>query len=281
MRDLFFLTCGQMRAPGAAISPISLRSALTLGTMSMTVAVIVRQNGDLVLVDAGFSETTCRNASTALGKIRALSLGVDLCARDGIATQLRVLGFDTSRVTTIIATHFHLDHIDGARDFPNAEVIVSQRELTGLFRFPPDPGYRVDDLAREGRLRVVAVEGEPMLGFPKSRDLFGDGRVILLDARGHTTGNTAVALMGGERPYVHIGDAVYSSWEYGTETPGPSALARLTAHDRVALLETYGCIRACAADPSRPIIVPSHDVEVFRTLPRRPQVDHERANAPA
>lgn len=273
MRDLFFLTCGRLKSPSAAlVHKPTLASALATTFMSITVAVVVRDNGDLALVDAGFSSAACADASGTLGALRALTLGVDLAAQDSIARQLRALGLEPARVKTIVATHLHLDHVGGAPDFPNAEVVCSEREFRALFRMPRDAGYRVDDFAREGRLHVVELAGPPALGFPRSRDLFGDGELVLLDAQGHTPGNVAVAVRGGDRTFVHIGDAVYQSWEFSEATPGPSPIARLTAQDREALARTYGAIRACAADASRPVIVPSHDLEVFRALPHAPRV---------
>ncbi|MBI2390125.1 MAG: MBL fold metallo-hydrolase [Deltaproteobacteria bacterium] len=272
MRDLFFLTCGRLKSPAAALaSKPTLANALATTFMSITVAVVVRENGDLALVDAGFSSPVCADPTGTLGALRALTLGVDLAAQDSIARQLRALGLDPARVKTIVATHLHLDHVGGAADFPNAEVVCSDRELRALFRMPRDAGYRVDDFAREGRLHVVDLGGAPMLGFPRSRDLFADGELVLLDAHGHTPGNVAVAVRGADRTFVHIGDAVYQSWEFSAATPGPSPIARLTAQDREALARTYGAIRACAADGCRPVIVPSHDLEVFRALPHAPR----------
>jgi glyoxylase-like metal-dependent hydrolase (beta-lactamase superfamily II) len=273
MREVFFLSCGHLKSPAAVLAPKpSLANALATTSMSLTVAVVVRDNGDIVLVDAGFSAAACADPAGTLGAIRARMLGVDVVAQDSIALQLRAFGLDPARVKTIIATHLHLDHVGGAVDFPNAEVVCSDREFRALFRMPRDGGYRVDDFVREGRLHVVELGAEAMLGFPASRDLFGDGEIVLLDARGHTPGTLAVALRGHDATFVHVGDAVYQSWEWSEATPGPCALARFTVQDREALPRTYGSIRACAADASRPIIVPSHDLEVFRSLPRAPSV---------
>jgi glyoxylase-like metal-dependent hydrolase (beta-lactamase superfamily II) len=107
-------------------------------------------------------------------------------------------------------------------------------------------------------------------GFPESVDLFDDAEVVLCDARGHTPGNVAVALRTGDHTYVHVGDAVYQSWEYSVDRPGPSLTARLLSWDREHLKRTYAAIRATEADPRRPTIVPSHDNEVFERLPHTP-----------
>ena len=274
MRDLFFLTCGTFKAPALAVGP-SRRVLPPTKTvdLSNTVAVIVRGAGDVVLVDVGWSAEVCADPAGRLGRVRAFTLGVRARAGDAIVDQLRLLGIDRYRVKTVVATHLHLDHVGGVVDFPDAELVCSDRELAAFRGFPRDPGYRTEDLARVGRIRTVRYDGGPTYGFRASHDLFGDGDVVLLDARGHTSGLAAVALRGAgaERAYVHVGDAVYQSWEYGLAPRGPSALARITAWKKDELATTYASVRSCEADPRRPIVVPSHDANVFARLPHAPR----------
>jgi glyoxylase-like metal-dependent hydrolase (beta-lactamase superfamily II) len=173
-------------------------------------------------------------------------------------------------VRAIVATHLHLDHVGGVGDFPNAEVVVSQRELKAYWAAPRGSRYRARDLARTGRIRAVSLNGTPTYGFPGSVDPFGQGDVMMLDAHGHTSGSVAVALRGPRGTFVHAGDAVYQSWEFGLSPAGPCLAARQIAWSRPDLARTYGSLRACEADPRRPVVVPSHDAHVFDRLPQRP-----------
>ncbi len=266
MRALFFLSSGTFTAPAILqrIAPLS------FARLSNTVAVAVRDSGDVVLVDVGWSAEACADPARFLGRVRAASLGVRAKPGDAIVDQLRALGIEPSRVKTIVATHLHLDHIGGACDFPDAEVVCTDRELRAFRGLPRDFGYRAEDLAKTGRARSVILAGAPTYGFPASHDLFGDGEIILCDAQGHTPGLAAVALCTAKRTYVHVGDAVYQSWEYGLSPPGPSIVARFTAWRREELVKTYAAIRACEADARGPVVVPSHDLEVFEKLPQTP-----------
>jgi glyoxylase-like metal-dependent hydrolase (beta-lactamase superfamily II) len=259
MRDVFFLTCGRF-----GTGP---RSTATTNT----VAVAIGDDGDLVLVDAGWSQGTCAEPRKSLGRLRAMTLGLRVRASDSIASQLSAMGLDPGRVRAIVATHLHLDHVGGVEDFPNAEVIVSRTELEAYWNAPRRLGYRARDLARAGRIRAVGLFSGPTYGFPASADVAGNGEIVLLDARGHTPGSVAVALRARGRTYLHVGDAVYERWEYGRSPRGPSPLARLTAWRRRELVRTYECLRACEADPRRPTIVPSHDPKAFETLPHAPE----------
>jgi glyoxylase-like metal-dependent hydrolase (beta-lactamase superfamily II) len=255
--------------PAVGIRPLG-RAGLKGARMSNTVAVAVRDDGDLVLVDAGWDGATCAAPAREMGRARAALRGVRVRPEDCIASQLRALGLDPSRVRAIIATNLHLDHVAGAADFPNAEVIASQRELKAYWTAPASSEYRARDLERSGRIRAILLNGTPTYGFPGSADPFGQGDVVMLDAQGHTAGSVAVALRGPRGTFVHVGDAVYQTWESGLSPAGPCLIARQTAWNRVEQRRTYGCLRSCEADPRRPVVVPSHDAEVFARLPQRP-----------
>ena len=267
LRDVFFLTCGVFVAPAPAVRPLGERPLSTV-KLTNTVAVAVRPDGDLVLVDAGWSTDTCANPVRSLGRVRALFLGLRVRREDAIAEQLQRLGFEPGRVRAIFATHLHLDHAGGVDDFPNAEVIVSQAELKTYWNVA-SPAYRARDLARAGRIRAVALDETPSYGFPGSADPFGDGRVVMLDASGHTPGSVAVALRGPRGTFVHVGDAVYQRWEYGA-SGGPGVFSSVQGWSRAEIKRTHGCLRACEADPRRPTLVPSHDADVLEGLQRAP-----------
>lgn len=238
--------------------------------MSNTVAVAVRDSGDVALVDVGWSAALCADPVGILGRVRAASLSVVARAGNAVVDQLRALGIEASRVKHILATHFHLDHIGGASDFPNAEVLCTARELAAYHGFPRDLGYRTEDLARTSRIRAIGLDAGPTYGFPASADVYGDGEVVLLDARGHTPGHVAVALRTRDRCFVHVGDAVYQSWEYGLSPGGPSLTARVTSWRTKELKQTYARLRSCEVDPRKPTIVPSHDMTIFDRLPHAP-----------
>ena len=271
MRTRFFRTAGEIRAPKFLYQPGEVRGAMAFGKLSLTIAVVERNDGSLVLVDCGHAEDVCANPSAVLGFVGALASGLDASAEDAIVRQLDALGYDPSRVTQIIATHLHADHVGAIKDFPNAELIVSRPEFDAFLSQPRRPGYRKEDLTAAGRIRVVDLKGEGRFGFPSSLDLFGDGEVVLLDAHGHTRGNVAVAIDDGKRPYIHIGDAAYQTWEYGLAPSGPCRLAKVTVFDEAALHETYRILRDAENLERRPILVPSHDVDVFATLPHTSQ----------
>jgi glyoxylase-like metal-dependent hydrolase (beta-lactamase superfamily II) len=172
-------------------------------------------------------------------------------------------------VRAVIATHLHLGHVAGVADLPNAEVIVSERELQAYRDAPKAAGYGAKELVRAGRIRAVKLDGTPSYGFHGSADPFGNGEVVLLDAQGHTAGSVAVALRGPRGTFVHVGDAVLQQWEFGSPG-GPCLFSRRMAGKRADLDRIYESLRSCEVDPRRPVIVPSHDAAVFDRLPQTP-----------
>ncbi|MEI7894325.1 MAG: MBL fold metallo-hydrolase [Myxococcales bacterium] len=264
MRDVFFLTSGVMKAPTFAVRPSWFINPLSVTRLANTVAVCVCDDGDLVLVDVGWSAAQCEDPARVLGRARAASLGLVVTSEDSLLMQLRRLGFSADRVKAIIATHLHLDHVGGVEDFPNAEVICADRELRSYAHF--DPAYRAADLARAGRLRPLPLEG--IQGFDDAVDPFGDGFLRLFGLFGHSRGSLAVIIDAPTWLFVHIGDAVYQTWEYAQ--PGTSILARFTAWRRSDLEHGHQRLRALQADACSPMLVPSHDLDVFHGLPQVP-----------
>jgi glyoxylase-like metal-dependent hydrolase (beta-lactamase superfamily II) len=268
--DVFFLTCGHLDVPSFVVSRTPIADLFGRARITNTIAVIVRGNGDIALVDAGFSTAVCEDPNRALGRLGALSYSIYPGNCTSMATQLTALGLDVSRVKHVIATHLHRDHINGVIDFPNAELVVSTPELQH-FKTSYTGGYDESDIAahrKSGRLHTIDYKREIFWGFDGAYDLFGDDAVRLLNATGHTNGSMAVAMRRHDKWYLHIGDAAYSEWEYRDRDR--TVLSRFAAKNSKDLLATYTRICASAESKDKPVVVPSHDAKAFRDLPQRP-----------
>jgi hypothetical protein len=148
---------------------------LALTSIPMTVGVLRRENGEVVIIDAGLSR------AEIAGPLRELGLnGLSMAVRGGpgvsAVDQLKARGIEPEDVTTIVATHLHLDHIGGYRDFPRASVIAPAAEFAAARRLGVRAGYvHVKEILGSGRSRPVLLDREPKHGFPGWLDLFGDG----------------------------------------------------------------------------------------------------------
>ena len=156
-------------------------------------------------------------------------------------------GIDPKKISTILISHFHPDHIFGlmekgtnAATFPNAELVVQDVE----YKWWTEPG-RVEKLpeARKGLgTRINAA-------FPtwKNFRLAADGAEVvpgvrLVSAPGHTPGHAAYHVSSGGQQLMISNDTMYvpallaphPEWEGAYDQDGPTAVAtRRKLIDRV------------------------------------------------
>lgn len=169
---------------------------------------------------------------------------------------LRQAGIDPAQIDMVILSHAHCDHCwalvdaQGNRNFPNAQVAISQADLT----------YWTD----EGNIRGPAFMGPFIRGAIKNLNAYRDRMVIVGDgqevvpgitaitAPGHTIGHMIYAIASGPRVMVYTGDLAHHHvlllqrplLEFAFDTdPGQSAQTRARLLDRFAadqpLLTSY------------------------------------------
>jgi len=259
VRRIRFTTTGWMESPGYMLGLPHTHKV----PIPAVVAVCEKDDGSILLVDAGWSAEECRRPAS-IGRVHGRMLGVRVRPQQDVASQLRRAGLDPARVTTIVATHLHLDHIGGAVDFPNAEIVATHDEATEAYRATWLNGYRREDLECLRRLRLVRLPPSPLLGFSHSFAL--DDEVTLLDAHGHTAGHTAIVIRDGSTLWVHGGDAAYHRRELTSGVLCP--LSRFMAHDRASARVAQRRLSRCERERGDVRVVLSHDAHGFSELPK-------------
>lgn len=98
-----------------------------------------------------------------------------------VVDQLAKIGVKPAQVSLIGISHYHLDHVGQAADFPQAKLLIGAGDYAVL----GTPGH-------EARTKLLA----PWLGKDAKvekvggdYDVFGDGSVVMLDLPGHTPGH--------------------------------------------------------------------------------------------
>lgn len=133
-------------------------------------------------------------------------------AQVGLLMQnLRAAGLDPARVTTVVVSHFHGDHIsgllaaDGTPAFPNAEIVVPAAEWAwwtdpaNEARSPEGQRGTFANTSRrfgpyQGRIRQIAAGAEAAPG------------VTAIAAHGHTPGHTAYRIADGSDQLIFVAD---------------------------------------------------------------------------
>ena len=191
-------------------------------------ALLVNTGSKLVLIDTGTAGQIADTAGSMLDN-------------------LKVAGIDPRAIDTILISHFHPDHIDGiktkdgAKVFPNAEIIVPE----------PEWNFWMDDA------NMTPAEGAVKRYFLNARRIFKDiasevrrfkpgaevaKGIVSVPAYGHTPGHTAFAIHSRNQSMLAMSDTVrnpylfarYPDWQPTFDMDGPQAVAaRRQMLDRV------------------------------------------------
>jgi glyoxylase-like metal-dependent hydrolase (beta-lactamase superfamily II) len=123
-------------------------------------------------------------------------------------------GIDPARVTVIVLSHFHGDHVnglldaEGGRAFPNAELVVPEAE----WRFWTDTGNETRTPERQRpNFANAARRFAPYQG--RIRQI-GDGAEVVLGIRavsafGHTPGHTVFRIADGSAQMTYLADTTH------------------------------------------------------------------------
>jgi glyoxylase-like metal-dependent hydrolase (beta-lactamase superfamily II) len=233
-----------------------------------TAVLVEHPREGLVLFDTAYSPFFFEATSRLPEKIYALVTPVTIAPEDTVAAQMSAAGYDVNDVRTVILSHFHADHVGGARLFPRArfvakrsawEAVRHRSRLSATFAgflrglLPSDFEDRLDAFNDD---RATALDLGP---FREGFDLFGDGSISLIDLPGHATGQVGAFVHSRTGPTLFAADAVWSERAY-TEGVLPHPLAHVVLrnfdHDAyVASVDKLAALHRARPDVR---IVPCH-----------------------
>jgi N-acyl homoserine lactone hydrolase len=104
-----------------------------------------------------------------------------------LGPQLAALGFNPKDITYLAMSHYHVDHTANANLFAGSTWIVQQAEYDAMFS-TAEVGIRVPDTYKDLKTakRITLHNSD--------YDVFGDGKVIIKTAPGHTPGHQMLFL---------------------------------------------------------------------------------------
>ncbi|OBB92457.1 MBL fold metallo-hydrolase [Mycobacterium sp. 852002-30065_SCH5024008] len=108
-----------------------------------------------------------------------------------------------------LPTHAHWDHVSGLLDLPDLPVHLHRTERDWIGSGPVAPVGGVRDSLRGRPVVDYELDGPPVLTFTRSRDVFGDHSVLLVDLPGHTPGSIGVLAHTGRGWILIAGDAAW------------------------------------------------------------------------
>lgn len=227
---------------------------------AMTAVFVDHPKGGL-LIDTGFG----RDIDTQFQSLALhFRLATAYTATVPAADQLKSAGLD-GRVSAILLTHAHWDHVSGVPDFPGTPVLVTADERRYVAS-----GGSVMDLTRslkDVNWREYSFGGGPYLGFPESRDWYGDGSVVIVPVPGHTPGSVIVFLAtpDGKRRAL-VGDLVWQREGILEREERPFLQRRAADLDEEGVRHGILHMASIAARFPEMSIVPAHDQRGFADM---------------
>jgi glyoxylase-like metal-dependent hydrolase (beta-lactamase superfamily II) len=212
---------------------------------------LLRAGGDTIVLDTGFHPDSGRRRGR-----RCLRAPQEAMAD---------LGIDPGDVSRVVVSHLHYDHIGNLDLFPNARVLVPDRELsfwTGGIAANPQFARHVDP---SGISKLVEFERAKRVDRYDGAGELAPG-IEAITVGGHSPGQQVFVIDTAARPVVLASDAVHLYEELEYRRPF-GVVANL-----VEMYEAYELLGELARE-RKAVVVPGHDPRVaerFEELPGAP-----------
>jgi len=229
-------------------------------------AFVVKHDDDLLLFDTGLGRNIDAQYEADMPRWMRLSFRYDRPispARDQLDRAGRF------PITRIFLSHAHWDHVAAIDDFPEAEVWTPQEELDVIrrSRTSSDGAWPSQVGSPSIRWRAYDFPGPPYEGFERSRDLYGDGRVVVVPLFGHTPGSVGLFVeVDSGRRFFFCGDAVWSAAAIPNAHPRSTVARWIADRDAPAAARVLEQLRSLRARHPDLTIVPAHDGAVQSAL---------------
>lgn len=173
-----------------------------------------------VLIDTGWHTDVRKNP------VKHMSAGLYMASKpklqegEAINEQLLKLGISTKDLDYVFLTHMDCDHVSGISLVKDAKrIMISEEEFKSVKRGNIRYGNR---FWKDVNIEYFKMEDSQYGPFKRAYDVFGDGTVLLIDAKGHTEGNVIVMIKNNDKFILLTGDCGYQSdsWE-NLRLPGP------------------------------------------------------------
>ena len=208
---------------------------------------LIRHGDTYMLWDAGLSDAL-------IGKPNdnpAMTLRVER----SLAEQLARLGVKPDQVSLLGISHYHGDHIGQASAFAKAKLLIGKGDLDAL-KAPGGPDAAPLAPWLTGKAPVEPVSGD--------RDIFGDGKVVMLSTPGHTPGHHSLLVRLSSGSVILSGDL----WHF-TEQVANDGVPPFNT-DRAQSLASMDRIRKLARNIGARVVI-QHERDDIGKLPTFPE----------
>ena len=250
--QLYVFNCGDFRFPSVENFSVG-DNETTVRDLVVPCYIIDHPRGTL-LWDGGLPSATA-NIS---GWQRDPETGVQVRMQQTLQSQLLEmdLGFDLTSINLAAFSHIHYDHVGVANELTNAKWLVQRGDYEVVAKGGTVPAYDPALLAEIKKRPTQVLDGD--------YDVFGDGKVRLISATGHTPGHQVL--------YVELADfgpLMLSGDLYHFRLSRDQRRVPMFNADKNQTLEAMDKVEALVAETGATFWI-EHDAALFETLKLAP-----------
>ena len=239
---LQFISAGRLRLKKSIYDRSADRSETFEAPVS---SALIRHKQGNVLFDTGCHPSVVEHGEERWGSLLKVMTPV-MGVQDTLLPNLACVGIDPEDIDVVVNSHFHPDHCGCNEFFRKATIIAHAREIeaakaqgaetAGYLRADWDHGQKTD-----------AVDGE--------RDVFGDGKLVLIPLPGHTPGTMGASVnLDRDGSFLLVSDAVSLRANLDADTVPRNtwnAEALLKSFAEIRRIEKSGATVICGHDDAQ------------------------------
>jgi N-acyl homoserine lactone hydrolase len=239
---LQFLAAGRIRLKKS----IYIKSADRSETFEAPVSsALIRHNQGNVLFDTGCHPSVVEHGEERWGPLMKVMTPV-MRAEETLLPSLAAVGVNPDDIDVVVCSHLHPDHCGCNAFFKKASILVHVREIEAA---------QAPAAEAAGYLRADWDHGQPTDPINGERDVFGDGRVVLIPLPGHTPGTMGANVhLDRDGSFLLVSDAVSLRENLDTDTVPRNtwnAEALLKSFEEIRRIEKSGATVICGHDDAQ------------------------------
>jgi N-acyl homoserine lactone hydrolase len=243
---MHILSGGRLRMRKSIYLPDADRSE----TIELPVSsILLRDARGNVLFDTGCHPSVVQDAAARWGNLAKLIVPI-MAREDNVIAGLATLGLEPGDIDVVVCSHLHPDHCGCNEFFTRATVMVHARELEAA---------RAANAAVMGYVAADWDHPIPIEPVTGERDLYDDGRIVLIPLPGHTPGSLA-ALVALER----TGSVLFASDTVSLRAHLDTGILPKNTWNADALTKSLDEVRRIEARGA--MVICGHDADQWPTL---------------
>ena len=178
---MHLLSGGRLRMRKSIFQPDADKSE----TIELSVCcALIRHAQGSVLLDTGCHPTVAVEPEARWGGLARLMTPI-MQPGDNVVNALAGIGLACDDIDVVVCSHLHPDHCGCNTFFKRATFIIHRKEVEAA---------RAEGAEAQGYLAAEWEQGAPTDMIDGERDVFGDGRIVLVPLPGHTPGTTGALI---------------------------------------------------------------------------------------